>query len=403
MPYSIALAGKGGTGKTTVAGMLIKYLTSKGKAPILAVDADCNANLNEVLGLEVTDTLGNAREEMKKGKVPSGMTKDVFMSMKLEQAIAEAQGYVEGIKISDMDTLDNNGLDRKLITCRGADFYLKQIFIHGFFHADPHPGNIFILPENVICLVDFGMVGSVDRQTREDFVELVDGIVHRKEGDVCQILLRLAMWETEPNIRDLEKDVANFIGYHLYKPLKEIQINKLFQDLLDIASRYGLGIPADLFLMMKALGTIEGVALSLDPDFDMIARAKPFIESVKLARFSPRRIAGDTYRFASDLIAFTKQFPRDLLEISRLIRHRKLTITMEHQGLERILATHDQISNRISFSIIIAALIIGSALIVISGTPPIVYGISLIGIIGFLAAAVMGVWLLVAIIRKGRL
>ena len=93
MSYSIALAGKGGTGKTTVAGMLIKYLVLKGKTPILAVDADCNANLNEVLGLTVEDTLGNAREEMKKGDVPSGMTKDVFMSMKLEQAVAEAEGY----------------------------------------------------------------------------------------------------------------------------------------------------------------------------------------------------------------------------------------------------------------------------------------------------------------------
>jgi CO dehydrogenase maturation factor len=93
MPFSIALAGKGGTGKTTVAGMLIKYMVSKGKTPILAVDADSNANLNEVLGLEVGGTLGSAREEMKKGDVPSGMTKDIFMSMKLEQAVVEAEGY----------------------------------------------------------------------------------------------------------------------------------------------------------------------------------------------------------------------------------------------------------------------------------------------------------------------
>jgi CO dehydrogenase maturation factor len=93
MPFSIALAGKGGTGKTTIAGMLIKYLVLREKIPVLAVDADSNANLNEVLGLEIIDTLGNAREEMKKGKVPSGMTKDVFMSMKLEQAIVETEGY----------------------------------------------------------------------------------------------------------------------------------------------------------------------------------------------------------------------------------------------------------------------------------------------------------------------
>ena len=93
MPFSIALAGKGGTGKTTLAGMLIKYLVQKNKTPVLAVDADCNANLNDVLGLKITDTLGNAREEMKRGDVPSGMTKDIFMEMKLEQAVIEADGF----------------------------------------------------------------------------------------------------------------------------------------------------------------------------------------------------------------------------------------------------------------------------------------------------------------------
>ncbi len=311
--------------------------------------------------------------------------------------------YVEGIKVSELERLDRAGLDRKLITIRGAEFYLRQIFDFGFFHADPHPGNIFILADNVICPLDFGMVGLVDRQTREDFVDLVDNVVSENESRVCQVLLKLAIWDEEPDTRSLEKDVANFMGQHLYKPIKDIKIGKLLQDLLDITSRHGLGIPPDLFLMMKALGTVEGVALSLDPDFNLIVRAEPFIERTKLARFLPQRIAGDMFRMASDLLRFTKQFPRDILEITRLIRQKKLSVKLDIQGLDSILATHDQISNRISFSIIIAALIIGSALIVISGTPPFVYGISLIGIILFLAAAIMGIWLLVAILRKGRL
>jgi len=311
--------------------------------------------------------------------------------------------YVEGIKVSDVDRLDAAGLDRKLITERGATFYLKQIFEHGFFHADPHPGNIFALPENIICLLDFGMVGSVDRRTREEFVNLIDSVIHEDEGRACRILIELASRDDDPDIRSMEKDVALFMGQHLYKPLNEIKIGKLLQDLLEIASRYRLGIPPDLFLMMKALGTVEGVALSLDPDFDMISNAKPFIERIKLARFSPQRVAADMAQMASDLLQFSRQFPQDLLEIGRLIRQKRMTVKLDHQGLETMMATHDQISNRISFSIIIAALIIGSALIVISGTPPFFYGISLIGIILFLAAAIMGIWLLVAILRKGRL
>ena len=310
---------------------------------------------------------------------------------------------VSGIKVSEIVRLEEAGLDRKTITARGADFYLKQIFDFGFFHADPHPGNIFVLPGNVICPLDFGMTGSVDRQNREDFVDLIDSVVHRNEARATQMLLKVTYWDDEPDIRLLEKDVSDFMGQHLYKPLKDIKIGKLLNHLLELASRYHLMIPPDIFLMMKALTTIEGVALVLDPNFDMIAQTAPFIERVKLARFYPGRIAGDIIKLGSEMLQFIQQFPKDTLEITRLIRQQKLSLKWEHKGLETILATHDRISNRISFSIIIAALIIGSALIVISETPPLFYGISLIGIVLFSTAAIMGIWLLVAILRKGRL
>jgi ubiquinone biosynthesis protein len=310
---------------------------------------------------------------------------------------------VDGIKISEIEKLEEAGLDRKKITASGADFYLKQIFNYGFFHADPHPGNIFILPDNVICLLDFGMTGSVDRQTREEFVDLIDSIVHRHESRATQVLLKLTYWDDEPDIRMLEKDVADFMGQHLYKPLKDIEIGKLLNQLLELSSRHRLMIPPDLFLMMKALTIIEGVALMLDPDFDMISQTTPFIKRVKLAKFYPDRIVGDIIKLGSEMLQFVEQFPKDMLEITRLIRQQKLSFKTEHKGLETMLATHDQISNRISFSVIIAALIIGSALIVISETPPLFYGISLIGIILFSAAAIMAIWLLIAILRKGRL
>lgn len=311
--------------------------------------------------------------------------------------------FMEGIKISDIQKLQTAGLDCKKIIARGADILLKQIFDHGFFHADPHPGNICVLPDNVICLLDFGMTGSVGRHTRENFVDLIDGVVHQDEVSTTQALLALTTCEQEPDRRLLEKEVADFMGQHLYKALKDIKIGKLLQHLLELAARHGLSIPPDIFLMMKALGTIEGVGLMLDPEFDMIAQAAPFIRRIKLTRFKPQRIAGDIMRLTSETLDFFQQFPRDMLEITRMIRERKLYLKHEIKDLDTMLATHDQISNRISFSIIIAALLIGSALIVISKTPPLLYGISMIGIIGFIAAAVMGIWLLIAILKKGRL
>jgi len=311
--------------------------------------------------------------------------------------------FIDGIKISEVDRLEAAGLDPKLITTRGANLVLDQVFHHGFFHADPHPGNIFVLPDNVICLIDFGIVGTVDRRTREDFVELLDSVVHKNEVRAAQVLLKLTEWETQPDMRIFEREIADFIGRHLYQPLKDIEIGKLLQQLLETATRFRLRILPEIFLMLKAFSTVEGVARMLDPEFDMISAASPFIKDVKLARFKPERVAGDFIDLVSKLLLFLHQFPKDLLELTSLIRQEKLTLRIEHKGLETMLATHDQISNRISFSIVIAALIIGSALIVISKTPPLVYGISLIGIIGFFAAAIMGIWLLVAILRKGKL
>jgi ubiquinone biosynthesis protein len=311
--------------------------------------------------------------------------------------------FIDGIKISRVDKLEAAGLDRKIITARGADLVLKQIFEHCFFHADPHPGNIFVLPDNVICLLDFGMAGVVDHQTRDDFVDLVESIINQNEVRAAQVLLKLTYREEEPDRRLLEREVADFMGRHLYKPLKDIELGKLLQQLLELATRFRLRIPADIFLMMKALSTVEGVGRMLDPEFDMIARATPFITRVKLERFKPERIADDVYEIGSQLLQFVRQFPNQLLDLANLIRQEKLRLQIEHRGLENMLATHDRISNRISFSILIASLIIGSALIVISETPPLVYGISLIGILLFFAAAIMGIWLLVAILKKGKL
>jgi ubiquinone biosynthesis protein len=310
---------------------------------------------------------------------------------------------IDGIKISKIEMLEAAGLDKKVIADRVVGLVLKQAFDHGFFHADPHPGNIFVLADNVICMVDFGMMGLVDRATREAFVDLIDSVVHQNEVKAAQGLLSLTEWDDPPDLRALEREVADFMGRHLYKPLKDMQIGKLLQDLIELTIRFRLRIPPDIFLMIKALSAVEDVGRTLDPEFDLIGHATPIIKRVKLERFAPQRISSDVFDMMSRLLQFLQQFPKDLMDLTGMIRERRLSFQLEHKGLESMLATQDQTSNRMSFAIIIAALIIGSALIVISEIPPLVFGISLIGIIGYLVAAVMGFWLLVAIIKKGRL
>jgi len=311
--------------------------------------------------------------------------------------------YIDGIKASEIDRIEKEGLDRKIITARGADLILKQIFEHGFFHADPHPGNIYVLPDNMICYLDYGMMGRIDRQTREDAAELIQALSQGDESKTMHALLKLVDYDEQPDLRALERDVADFAGHHLYKPLKEIDIGKLLQELLELLSRHRLAIPQVLFLMLKALTTWEGVGRSLDPEFHIMERATPFIRRVRTERMRPERIAGDVFDTSLELIRLAQEIPGELRELLLRLKQGKIKVALEHQGLERMLARQDQARNRVAFSIVIAALVIGSALIVLSRTPPLVFGISVIGIIGFAVAAVMGALLFLAILRKGRL
>jgi ubiquinone biosynthesis protein len=311
--------------------------------------------------------------------------------------------FVDGIKVSEIDRIDESGLDRETITKRGAHIIFRQVFEHGFFHADPHPGNIFVLPENVVCLIDFGMVGTVDRNTRELFVDLVDAVAQENIERTAQTLMKISSWDEPPDRRAFEKDVSDFIVRHLHRPMKEIEFGKLSQDLLEVAASHRMRIPPDVFLMMKAIGTIETVATNLCPEFDFIAEVAPYVQRILVNRYSPQRILLETTEIFSQFFVLFRRLPREVLEISRLIRKQRLTFNLVQKGLDSQLATYDRIGNRLSFSIIIAGLIIGSSVIVNAKIPPLVFGISLIGILLFLAAAVMGIWLLLAILLKGRL
>lgn len=311
--------------------------------------------------------------------------------------------YIEGIKVSDVHRLNEAGLNRKKITARGADFIMKQVFEFGFFHADPHPGNIFVLPGNVICPIDFGMTGCVDKRRRALFIDILESVAKHDPERSARLLLELGEYDEEPDIRLFEKEIDDFMGRHLFKSLKDIDVSKLLQDFLDIATRHRVRVPPVIFLMMKAFAAVEGIARLLDPGFDMISHAEPFVKRAKMSRYSPKKITEGLLTTLSDSISVFQDLPREVLQVARMARQNKLTVNMEIKGLSSLLRTYDQVSNRLSFSIIIGALIIGSALLLAFKTPPLLYGISLVGMIGFSVAAVFGVWLLIAILKKGML
>lgn len=311
--------------------------------------------------------------------------------------------YIKGIKADDINAIEAAGLDRKRLTRQGADFIMKQVFEYGFFHADPHPGNLFFMENNIICPVDFGMTGFVDQTTREIFIDLIHSIATDNFKLTAKLLCELGEYETQPDLVRLEKDVALFVSLHLSKALKDIKTAKMLTLFLELSALHKLRIPPDFFLMIKAFISIEGIGKRLDPKFDMLSHAIPYVKAAKRKKLAPSRIAKEIMGLARESYKLLQILPSDVLEIMRMTKSGDLSFKMKIEGLDKLLNTQDQTSNRISFSIIIAALILGSAILINSKAPPMIFGVSLIGIAGFLAAAVMGIWLLIAIIQKGRL
>jgi ubiquinone biosynthesis protein len=311
--------------------------------------------------------------------------------------------YVDGVKASNVDLLRSRGFDLQLIAERGADLLMEQIFVHGFFHGDPHPGNIFILPDNVICFLDFGMMGRLSRKDREDFTDLMLSIVMKNDRKITDGVLSITSQFGKVDHDALSRDLGDLLDRYMYLPLKQLQAGKILQELLELVQRHHLSIKPNLYLMIKAFSTIEGIGLMLYPDLELINLAEPYIKKVKTERMQLSRLAEEINDTGGEYLRFIQDVPDDVRAILKQLRNGKMKLEFEHLGVEKLATGLDRVSNRIAFAIVLAAQIIGSSLIILSDIPPKWNGIPIIGLAGFLLAGVMGFWLLVSIIRHGRM
>ncbi len=310
--------------------------------------------------------------------------------------------YIQGIKISDVDTLDAKGYDRQLLTRRGADFILTQVLEYGFFHGDLHPGNLFVLPDNVLCPVDFGIMGYVDQSSREIFIDLIAATVVQNIANVSRLLLELTDYDEEPDLRLLERDIAGFSGlYFNDTALKEIRLGKMLQDIVQIAMNNGLRLYPETFLMLKAFAAVEGVAHTVDPEFNMIQHAAPYIRRAKATRFSPSRLSEDVNRVSVESIKLLQNVPREALTIIRQLRKGQLVLGFDSPRLEKVISAHHHASNKMSLSIIIAALIIGASMLLSFKVPPLIFGISVMGLTGLTCAGVVSFMIIISILKNG--
>lgn len=311
--------------------------------------------------------------------------------------------YIDGTKVSDLAALERAGLDFRLIARRGADAFLRMVLVHGFFHGDPHPGNVYILPDNVICLLDYGMVGRVDPQLKEQLADILMGIVRRDVDYVISILVYSGEITDNLNVRALRRDLSELLDNYYELPLKEISVGKLLIEFMEIVTTYHIRFPPDLMLLAKALVSIEGMGRELDPSFDMIEHLRPFMEEALKERGSPSHLLKEFGTSVMSYINLTKNLPRELKEILNRINRNNFKIDLEHRGLDRFIREMDKSSNRLSSSLIITALIVGSSLVMQVDKGPKLMGFPVLAFLGYIVAGMIGLWLVIGILRSGRL
>lgn len=311
--------------------------------------------------------------------------------------------FISGIKISRVPHTDENKSDRHAIASNGMDMALQQVFHDGFFHGDLHPGNIFVLEGNVIALIDFGMVGHIDRETMKDLADIFLALTKFRTDGIIRGLEKMDIIGLDSDTKKIRREIDRLISKYYGLDLKDLEIGKILMDVLQVIRENNIRIPSDFALLFKTLITAEGTARDLDPDFNIVEHIQPFMKELIREKYSPKEVLKEGVGVVENSLQTIKKLPDNLDWMFRSLRQGKLYIGLEHRGLEKIDTTIDRASNRIAFSLIISALIIGSSFIMSTNTRPFVFGYPALGVVGFLFAAVLGIWLVVSIIRGGKL
>lgn len=308
------------------------------------------------------------------------------------------QSCIDGIPGRDLASLEASGLDRHELAVSGSRAVLTTILQDGFFHADPHPGNLFFLRDNRIAFIDFGMVGYLSDRRREQFVSLLHSIVDDDEEAVADALVDLC--EGDPNQHDaLIEDVSIFLHNYHGVGLQSLDFSAVIQDLLSMLRRHQLLLPLELAQTFKVFITLEGLGRRLDPEFNLIEESAPIVKRAFSSFYSPTAMAKRGQRSLIEAVKLITRLPRELRDTLQSVARGTLQVNIDVSQLERMTERLDRAASRLTVGLITSALIIGSAIVMTVDQGPQVLGLPLIGALGFFAAGLGGVWILTSIFR----
>jgi ubiquinone biosynthesis protein len=314
---------------------------------------------------------------------------------------------IKGVRLDDIAGIEAMGLDRRHFAKIGVNAYFKQILEDGFFHADPHPGNIFAMPDGMIGFMDFGIVGRVSPELREIIANTFLALINRDFDKLTDQYIELGLVPEEVDLSILRKefkaDLSEFLEPLYGLTLKEINLAEYLDTITHLAMKHNMKIPSDLLLIDKAMLILENIGTELDPDFDFFSAAEPYASKLIRERISPSRLYEKSRKYFEEIGDFVILFPKQMKQIIRKILKDELHMKLTHIGFDRFIRDMDRSSNRIAFSMIVSAIILSSAIMQATGAGPKISGISIFSLLASGFASLLGLWLIISIIRSGRL
>lgn len=300
-----------------------------------------------------------------------------------------AMEFVGGVGVDDLPGIRAMRVDPAEVAIHGAKILLTQIFRHGFFHADPHPGNLRVLPGGVVAPLDYGLFGQIDGPTRERIADLLHALIAQDVDRTLRALDDLEIRGEDVDARALRRDVGELVASYSALNLDAIDLPTLLRELVTLVQSHKLSLPADLVLLIRSLVTIEGVGRRLDPHFDIAAQLRPAIRDLIVRRFHPWRLLSRTVRTAEDLQRIAMLLPDVLGQSLESFKRGELTVRFDLQHFDSLVRQLTRASNTLAAGIVISGLIVGSSLVVRSGVGPIS-----LGYFGFTVALLLGFWLI---------
>jgi len=312
--------------------------------------------------------------------------------------------FIDGTKPTSLEAVEAAGLDAKLLAGRLADFILRQIFEFGFFHTDPHPGNLFILPDNVLAPIDFGQVACLTAEDRLLLGELILTIVERDASRLVEALEDGEMLDEDTDLHTLTRDTEETFAVYHSLPVSEIPFTDMMKRIFRLVRKHRVRLPAEFALMIKSMMIADALAVTLDEDFRLVDHLRPYARKLSAERLDPRQFLRQARHAVREAGHLAMKLPGDLVAVLQKIKRGRFQMHVQHEHLESLVRTLERSSSRVSFAMIIAGLLIGSSLLLTQeGTVLDLTSFQTLGVLGYLVAAILGLWLLLSIMRSRHL